>query len=108
MHSGVHVACLCWGSTCDAPRDAPSSVPAQPQPSSLGCVSAPKFADARAAGRGPCALGSAGLKSRLQRAASSYWFLGRLTGTFTNHSSPRAGGAWTAELAGADREPSLR
>lgn len=27
VHSAVHVACLCWGSTCDAPRDALTSRP---------------------------------------------------------------------------------
>lgn len=64
------------GSTCDAPRDAPSSVQAQPQPSSLGCVSRPQICRRAGSGAGPLrlcarALILAGLKSRLHRATSS-------------------------------------
>lgn len=64
------------GSTCDAPRDAPSSVQAQPQPASLGCVSRPQVCRRAGSGAGPLrlcarALVFAGLKSRLHRATSS-------------------------------------
>lgn len=63
------------GSTCDAPRDAPSSVQAQPQPASLGCVSRPQVCRRAGSGAGPLrlcarALVFAGLKSRLHRATS--------------------------------------
>lgn len=43
------------GSTCDAPRDAPSSVQAQQQPSSLRCESSPQVCIHAGSRAGPCA-----------------------------------------------------
>lgn len=80
VQSGVLVAGLCWGgSTCDAPRDAPSSVQAQQQPSGLRCESRPQVCIHAGSGAGPLCLraraqGFARLKSRLQKATSSYWY----------------------------------
>lgn len=102
------------GSTCDAPRDAPSSVQAQPQPASLGCVSRPQVCRRAGSGAGPLRLCARALVFARAEVPPSQGNLevigasGRAKGSSTNEASPRAGRAWTEAQAGADGEPSPR
>lgn len=71
------------GSTCDAPRDAPSSVQAQQQPSSLRCESRPQVCIHAGSGAGPLCLrarahGFSRLKPASRKATSSYWYFRKM------------------------------
>lgn len=85
------------GSTCDAPGDAPSSVQAQQQPSSLRCESRPQVCIHAGTGAGPLrlrarAVGFARLKPASRRQLGAIGTLRRRKGDFTNETF-----AWEAE-----------
>lgn len=106
-------ACAGGGSTCDAPRDAPSSVQAQPQPSSLGCVSRPQVCRRAGSEAGPRA--PPGWRTRLRGAQvpppkgqpRAIGPSGRPNGGPANETSRGAGGARARPGAGGGGQGAL-